>query len=98
MDFTIRRVSDEATIDISLSGADNTYDIAFADTGPGLDKENKSISFKQLLKSPRTGPAGLGLYLLLSLVHTFGGQIYVEDRIPGEPKKGSRIVLTLKKG
>jgi K+-sensing histidine kinase KdpD len=98
LDFTIRRVRDVATIDISLSSTDNTYDIIFADTGPGLEKENKSMSFKQLLKSPRTGPAGLGLYLLLSLVHNFGGHIYVEDRIPDEPKEGSRIVLTLKKG
>ena len=98
LDGEIRRIDAGGTIDISLSSSDNSYDIIFTDTGPGLENANKSLTFKQFIKSPRTGPAGLGMYLILSLVHTFGGHIYVEDRIPGKSPEGSRFVLTLRKG
>lgn len=97
LDGDIRRINAGGTIEISLSSSNNTYDIIFTDTGPGLENANKSLTFKQFIKSPRTGPAGLGMYLILSLVHTFGGHIYVEDRIPGKSPEGSRLVLTLKK-
>ncbi len=98
IDSIIRRISEGGKIDITLSPSDNSYDIIFTDSGPGLENANKSLSFKQFIKSPRTGQAGLGMYLLLSLVHTFGGHIYVEDRVPGKSTDGSRIVLTLKRG
>lgn len=98
IDSSIRRINEGGTIDISLSSSDSSYDIIFTDSGPGLENANKSLTFKQFIKSPRTGQAGLGMYLLLSLVHTFGGHIYVEDRIPGKSIEGSRVVLTLKKG
>ena len=32
-----------------------------------------------------------------NLVHIFGGSISVEDRVEGDPAKGSRIILDLKK-
>lgn len=93
-----RRMHNGGSINISATSANNSYDIVFEDSGPGIENMNMSLTFKQFVKSPRTGQAGLGLYLLLSLVYTFGGHIYVEDRIAGEPEKGSRTVLTLRKG
>ncbi len=38
---------------------------------------------------------GLGLYLVRSLVESYHGKVWVEDRIQGDHTKGSRFVVTL---
>jgi signal transduction histidine kinase len=38
---------------------------------------------------------GLGLYLVKSLVESYHGSVWVEDRVPGDHTKGSRFVVML---
>jgi signal transduction histidine kinase len=38
---------------------------------------------------------GLGLYLVNSLVESYDGRVWVEDRIAGERTKGARFVVLL---
>jgi signal transduction histidine kinase len=38
---------------------------------------------------------GLGLYLVKSLVESYDGQVWVEDRVPGDHTKGARFVVML---
>ncbi len=39
--------------------------------------------------------SGLGLYLVKTLVEHYGGDINVEDRIPGDYMKGAKFVVSI---
>jgi signal transduction histidine kinase len=38
---------------------------------------------------------GLGLYIVRSLVDSYGGKVWVEDRVQGDYSKGARFVVML---
>jgi signal transduction histidine kinase len=38
---------------------------------------------------------GLGLYIVNALVESYHGKVWVEDRVQGDYKKGSRFVVLL---
>lgn len=70
--------------------------IRIEDDGPGIPDERKLIIFNRLQKgSARAGGKGLGLYLVKTLVETFHGKVWIEDRIAGDSGKGSRFVVML---
>ncbi len=39
--------------------------------------------------------SGLGLYLVKTLVEHYGGDIRVEDRVPGDYSKGAKFIITI---
>ena len=65
--------------------------IEVADNGPGIAEELKSGVFR------REGHGGkvTGLSLAKRIVNRYGGRIWIEDRVPGNPAKGARVVITL---
>jgi PAS domain S-box-containing protein len=70
--------------------------ISIEDNGPGIPDERKCEIFERFKKGySKTRGTGLGLYIVKTLVDDFQGSIWVEDRVLGDYKQGSRFVITL---
>lgn len=72
--------------------------ISVEDTGPGIPDEMKEVIFTRFKKgtNKRSGK-GLGLYIVRSLVEKYGGTVWADDRVPGEPGRGAAVRFTLRK-
>jgi PAS domain S-box-containing protein len=87
-------------IDMELSkkreGGRECYRVAIEDNGPGIPDEMKNKLFSRLERGKtKAAGRGLGLYLVKMLVAYFHGKVWVEDRVRGEPGKGSKFVVLL---
>ncbi len=72
------------------------YRITIEDNGPGIPDDMKNKIFNRLQQSKaKARGMGLGLYLVRSLVDSYHGRVWVEDRISGDHSKGSRFVVLL---
>ena len=70
--------------------------IIIEDNGPGITDEHKQRIFERSTTiGGKEQGKGLGLYLVKTLIDRYNGQIWAEDRVPGEPDKGSRFVVLL---
>jgi len=77
---------------------EGTVVVTVADTGPGVDDEvKKAIFFRFERESGRRGSQGLGLSICRMLIARYGGNIWVEDRVPGHPEEGAAFRFTLRK-
>ncbi|WP_298667790.1 HAMP domain-containing sensor histidine kinase [uncultured Methanofollis sp.] len=72
--------------------------VSVEDTGPGISDEMKGVIFTRFKKgtNKRSGK-GLGLYIVRSLVEKYGGMVWAEDRVPGNPGLGAAVRFTLRK-
>ncbi|MGV9174213.1 MAG: sensor histidine kinase, partial [Promethearchaeia archaeon] len=71
--------------------------IEFKDNGVGITDRRKEVIFKR--ESPPhqgNGGMGIGLSLVKKIITQYHGKIWAEDRIKGEPKRGSNFVVLLK--
>jgi PAS domain S-box-containing protein len=70
--------------------------VSVEDDGPGIPDDFKGKIFNRAFMG--TGKAkgmGLGLYLVKSLMDSYGGRVWVEDRVKGGHTKGARFVVML---
>jgi signal transduction histidine kinase len=96
----IKHTGDRADISIDLDRVRENgrlyCRVSVADNGPGIPGEFKAIIFDRILKgTARAKGMGLGLYLVKSLVDSYGGRVWVEDRVQGDYAKGARFVVLL---
>lgn len=80
-------------IEISIEEESDLINIRVADNGPGISDERKREIFGRGEKGLESSGSGLGLYLVDSLVSTFGGSVWVEDNEP----EGAVFVIELLK-
>lgn len=66
------------------------------DNGPGIPDGFKDVVFNRMLKGTQIAKGmGLGLYRVKSLVESYGGTVWVEDRVPGDYFQGAKFVVML---
>ena len=90
--------SPKICIDVSKAkdNGNKFYSVSIEDNGPGISDENKKVVFDRLKRGRTTARGtGLGLYIVKTLIESFGGQVKLEDRVPGNYTKGSRFIVYL---
>ena len=70
--------------------------IEFIDNGIGISDERKeSIFQKGFNKDEHSKGMGFGLTLVKKIIDSYKGEIWIEDRIPGDYTQGSNFVILL---
>ncbi len=96
----VKHTGDRASIVIDLNVVEEDgrrhCRVMIEDDGPGIPDDFKGKVFNRMLKgSEKAKGMGLGLYLVKSLVESYNGRVWVEDRVPGDHTKGARFVVLL---
>ncbi|MCT8337078.1 PAS domain S-box protein [Methanoculleus sp. Afa-1] len=86
----------EVEIAVRVEERNDLVEVEVEDTGPGVDDAVKPGLFTRFSRgtSSRSGK-GLGLYITRMLVERYGGQVWVDDRVPGRPECGAAFRFTL---
>jgi len=71
------------TVAVSSDTADGSIRIRVADNGPGISDAAKEDIFGKGEKGLDSEGTGIGLYLVKSLVDSYGGDVWIEDRNEG---------------
>jgi signal transduction histidine kinase len=90
------KFTDAGGVSVDVSASDGTFQLAVADTGPGIAAADQAVVFEEFRQldgsSVRTkGGTGLGLAISKRIVEMHGGRIWVES----EPGRGSTFRFTL---
>jgi signal transduction histidine kinase len=74
----------------------NYIRMEFRDNGIGMPDKMKESIFYEIYERPKNlKRIGLGLLLVREVIHSFNGIIWAEDRIKGEHKKGTNIIILI---
>jgi signal transduction histidine kinase len=66
------------------------------DNDPGIPDILKDVIFDRFRRGDtKAHGTGLGLYPVKTLVDSYGGKVWVEDRIKGDYTKGARFMVML---
>ncbi|MCK4811653.1 MAG: response regulator [Methanosarcinales archaeon] len=86
-------------VDISSSDDDLYWKLEFKDQGRGISDHYKKIIFNRLERAGESAQGtGLGLTIAKYIVESYGGSVWVEDRVRGDRTMGSNFILLLPKG
>lgn len=91
--------ADQPRVDLAVQEDDDTIQISVADNGPGIPDEMREHLFDEGEKGLESEGTGIGLFLVQSLVESYGGTVRVEDRTAstsdGESRTGTIFIVEL---
>jgi len=88
----------DVEITIRVEEPDGEVLVSVEDTGPGVPDEVKGKLFHRFERGMARGSGeGLGLFIVRTLVTRYGGEVWVDDRVPDHPDEGAAFRFTLKK-
>jgi len=71
--------------------------VSVEDNGPGVPAEDREAIFHRFERGHVKGRGeGLGLFIVRTLIERYGGRVWVEDRVSGQPERGAAFRFTLK--
>ncbi|VTT88229.1 Signal-transducing histidine kinase-like [Halorubrum sp. DM2] len=79
------------TVSATAEKADGVAEVRIADNGPGIPEDQRDEVFGKGEKGLDSPGAGIGLYLVRSLVEIYDGDVWIEDNEP----KGTVFVVRL---
>jgi two-component system sensor histidine kinase KdpD len=85
---------DDSVITVSAElapGSPPRVEIAVADDGPGIGRENRERVFEMFTQNGGGGRAGLGLAIARAFVEAHGGVIWID----AEVERGARVAFTV---
>ena len=96
----IKHSGGHPTVNIGVSkvfeGNAAFYRVTIEDDGPGIPDDKKSEVFHRFKRGQtKAKGTGLGLYIVWNLIENFGGRVWVEDRLPGNFREGSKFIVHL---
>ncbi len=96
----IKHAGPEPTVNVNLEttlvNGENHYRFTVEDNGPGIPDDSKESIFNRLQRGQtKARGIGLGLYIVRSLVESYHGKVWAEDRIKGDHTQGARFVVML---
>jgi len=80
------------TVSATVDAGEGVVEVRVADNGPGIPEDQRDEIFGKGEKGLDSPGAGIGLYLVRSLVEIYGGDVWIEDNEP----KGSVFVVRLR--
>ncbi|UWG48991.1 Signal transduction histidine kinase, contains PAS domain [Halanaeroarchaeum sp. HSR-CO] len=86
--------SAEPRVEIRSTLRDASAVVTVADDGPGIPDGKRAQIFSQAEKGLESGGTGMGLFLVHSLVETYGGSVWIEDNDPQGAIFGVELVTT----
>lgn len=100
VDNAVKHAQDPVLIGIGVSQVEHRgiayYRVSVEDNGSGIPDEKKDLIFQRFKRGQTTAKGtGLGLYIVKTLVESFGGRVEVEDRIAGDHTRGARFSVYL---
>jgi len=81
----------KVTVSARADEGDGVVEVRVADNGPGIPENQRDDVFGKGEKGLDSPGAGIGLYLVRSLVEIYGGDVWIEDNEP----KGAEFVVRL---
>ncbi len=90
---------DIVEIDVDISPAGDDWRLVFKDRGRGIRESYKKIIFNRLERAGESAQgSGLGLTIVKHIIESYGGKVWVEDRVKGDRAQGSNFIVLLPKG
>jgi signal transduction histidine kinase len=79
-----------------LENGSHFYQVSVEDNGPGVPDSFKLKVFNRMLQGDAGAKGmGLGLYMVKTLVDSYQGRVWVENRVPGDHTKGAKFIVRL---